>query len=257
MMNLPPEWSLTGLHDAVWSLVHPFLDRKGGAIVLDVAAGPGEFTTRLKRAGCCTVACDFRPEVFRGECDRLVACDLNGDWVPSVREHGPYDVVVAQEVIEHIESPARLLRDVASLLKPGAVCVVTSPNNQDKASRIDYLFGGELPWFQLDSVHGTGHLTPIMVELFYMMAVAAGFELERFCGYGDRKPMKLNWRGRLFELYLDRKMKGTCLGNVINMWLLRKGDGPEAGLHCLDPSVLSKARQWARIPCERLPCGQF
>ncbi len=252
-MRCPPEWSLAGLHDAVWTVIEPYLGCKHEARVLDVACGPGEFATRLKRAGCYTVACDYKPELFSGECDQLIGCDLNREWVSAITPHGPFDMVIAQEVIEHIESPARFLREVASLLSPGAVCVMTSPNNQDKASRIDYLFHGELPWFQLDSVHGTGHLTPIIVELFCMMAVAAGFELERFCGYGLRKPLKLNWRGRLFEKYLDFKMRGKCLDNVINLWVLRKGDAPEAGMHCLSSPVLAKARQWAQVPCERLP----
>lgn len=246
-----PEWALSGLHNVVWKLLLERLplDKQNECRVLDAGAGPGEFSSRLSDAGFVAIACDQDETVFCGKCHKFIPCNLNGDWASAVKVEGPYDAVVAQEVIEHIENPTRFIRDIASLLKPGGLCILTSPNDQDKASRIDFLFHGELPWFRLENLSGAGHQTPMFVELTYLMALTAGFELKGFYGYGKRAPMKLNWKGRLFERYLDRKMTGGCLHNVINIWAFQMNNTPMRGLSHLDPRVLAAAKEWVKTPC--------
>jgi 2-polyprenyl-3-methyl-5-hydroxy-6-metoxy-1,4-benzoquinol methylase len=251
-MHKLAEWSISGLHDALWRLVQTELTGKERSLALDVGAGPGEFSNRLSAAGCHTVACDINGKNFAAQCAAFVECDLNADWTRDLRAHSPFDLVVAQEVLEHIENPTKFVRDIGSLLKPGGVLFLTSPNSQDKASRIDYLFHGELPWFQLGQLTTSGHQTPIFVQLVYLMAITAGFELEGFYGYGRRAAMNLNWKGRLFERYLDRKMNGHCLNNVVNIWVLRNSNIPEKGMSHLSPSVLAKAKEWMRRPCHLL-----
>lgn len=250
-MNTEPEWAIGGLHDAVWKVLQDALPCAGRVQcrVLDAGSGPGEFSSRLTKAGYVAIACDQDKSVFCGKCSRFVPCDLNSNWADAVRSEGPFDAVVAQEVIEHIENPTRLIRDIGSLLKPGGLFILTSPNDQDKASRIDFLFHGELPWFRLDKLSQSGHQTPMFVELIYLMAITAGLALKGFYGYGKRAPLKLNWKGRLFERYLDRKMTGVCLNNVINIWVFQRSDTALEGLSHLNPQVLAEAKKWKNTPC--------
>ena len=251
-MKIIPEWALHGLHDVVWQLLVDNIScsKKGICRILDIGAGPGEFTTRIMDAGHVAIACDVDKSNFVGRCDKFIICDLNHNWADAVMREGPYDVVVAQEVIEHIENPARFMRDIGSVLKPDGLCLLTSPNNQDKASRVDFLFHGELPWFRIAKVSDSGHQTPIFLEGFYLMAITAGFDLQGYYGYGERGPLKLNWKGRIFERYLDRKMKGACLNNVINIWVLQmNGDNQLKGKNYYDSNVLDKAKGWIKRPC--------
>ena len=243
------EWSISGLHDAVWRQIAASRRGAPAGRMIDVACGPGEFVTRFAKAGWTTVACDANVEAFQGEAGRHVACDLNADWPRAIGDES-FDLVVAQEIIEHLESPALFLRQLASVTRPGGTCVLTSPNSQDKASRIDFLFEGELPWFRVDQLHTNGHCTPITIPLLYLFAITAGFELTAFYGYGRRVPPKLNWRGRLFERYLDRKLTGPCLANVINIWFFTRSAEPPLSLRHLDPAVLARGLQWYREkPC--------
>lgn len=57
----------------------------------------------------------------------VVQVDILGDLTP-ILERGPFDVVVAGELIEHLPSPQGLLSAAAQVLKPGGKLVLTTPN---------------------------------------------------------------------------------------------------------------------------------
>ncbi len=53
--------------------------------------------------------------------------DITGD-LSGVQEHGPFDVLVAGEVIEHLGSPESLLVAARQLLVPDGKLIITTPN---------------------------------------------------------------------------------------------------------------------------------
>lgn len=57
----------------------------------------------------------------------VVHADITGDLSPLL-ERGPFDVVVAGEIIEHLPSPQLLLASARELLRPGGKLVLTTPN---------------------------------------------------------------------------------------------------------------------------------
>jgi len=57
----------------------------------------------------------------------VVRVDITGDLTPAL-ERGPFDVVIAGELIEHLPAPQALLASSRELLKPGGKLVITTPN---------------------------------------------------------------------------------------------------------------------------------
>jgi 2-polyprenyl-3-methyl-5-hydroxy-6-metoxy-1,4-benzoquinol methylase len=57
----------------------------------------------------------------------VVHADISGDLTP-VTERGPFDVVVAGEIIEHLAAPQDLLAMARQVLRPGGQLVITTPN---------------------------------------------------------------------------------------------------------------------------------
>ncbi len=57
----------------------------------------------------------------------VVHADISGDLTP-VLERGPFDVVIAGEIIEHLVAPQELLSMASKVLRPGGQLVITTPN---------------------------------------------------------------------------------------------------------------------------------
>lgn len=57
----------------------------------------------------------------------VVHVDIGGDLTP-ILERGPFDVVVAGELIEHLPAPQQLLSAAREVLRPKGKLVITTPN---------------------------------------------------------------------------------------------------------------------------------
>jgi 2-polyprenyl-3-methyl-5-hydroxy-6-metoxy-1,4-benzoquinol methylase len=102
-----------------------------GRRVLDAGCGMGYGTNLMAAAGATeAVGVDVAEGVV--EAARARAADRARFEAADVRElpfeDGAFDLVVCFEVIEHIESPADTLRELARVLAPDGVLVVSSPN---------------------------------------------------------------------------------------------------------------------------------
>lgn len=86
---------------------------------------------------------------------------------------GTYDVVIASELIEHIENPFHFIREMATIGKVGSYLILTTPNLLSLGSRLRYFLTGgyehfrrpydefELKW---------GHVNPINpLQLIYFL----------------------------------------------------------------------------------------
>lgn len=60
---------------------------------------------------------------------------------------GQFDVITCIEVIEHLENPRQIIRDLARVLKPEGVLIVTTPNNESWRSILSYIFRGHFVSF--------------------------------------------------------------------------------------------------------------
>ena len=101
-----------------------------GKRVLDMACGEGYGSAVLARGAGSVVGVDANPEAH--EHARLRYSGQNTSFerglVETWGEPGSVDVVVFLQTIEHVQDPVAVLRHFQSLLAPGGVAYVSTPN---------------------------------------------------------------------------------------------------------------------------------
>ncbi len=120
----------------IWNQYHNQLElylelADGGAkTILDVGCAQGTLALLLAEQGHHVTAVDLREEFLayaksrytHGEI-RFMAANVLEDEIP-----GSYDLIFANQIIEHLVYPQRLLLRLKQYLKPGGRLVVTTPN---------------------------------------------------------------------------------------------------------------------------------
>jgi 2-polyprenyl-3-methyl-5-hydroxy-6-metoxy-1,4-benzoquinol methylase len=151
----------TGLHDFVFNVAVNAAPMRGRA--LDLGAGPGAMAERLHALGFEVLAVDRDAAFYQGH-QAFLAQDLNDPHFAQAIGPSSFDLIVAVEVIEHVESPINFLRNVAQLLAPGGSAVITTPNVDSLPSRLRFLFGGKIR--MMDEFSDPTHISPIFSDLF-------------------------------------------------------------------------------------------
>jgi len=147
--------------------------------VLDFGAGTGSLSLAL---------CEL------GTFDQVVAVDLIDypdraghsllSWHTVDLETGTpfeadsFDVVVAVEVIEHLENPRAAVRELARILRPGGSLLLTTPNNESWRSAISYLSRGYFTAFGEASY--PAHISPLLRVDLRRIVCEAGFDEPAF-----------------------------------------------------------------------------
>ncbi len=171
MARLPEEGLSTGsIIRAVVAKIRELSPQLHGDY-LDVGAGNGELIDRVMREFQVKVrACDYRDDLMTIGDLKVDVVDLNTGPLPYPNES--FDLVTCTEVIEHLEDFRAPLREIARVLRPGGIFVVSTPNVLNLGSRLRYLLFGFFNMFgplKLDDhrVHSThGHINP--VGYFYL-----------------------------------------------------------------------------------------
>ena len=102
-----------------------FVAEHGGPSLLDLGCGLGGYSKRLAERGFEVVAFDVAPEyVERARALGVDAREYDGERVPL--EDGSVDTVFLLEVLEHLDDPARLLREARRVARRNVL--VTTPN---------------------------------------------------------------------------------------------------------------------------------
>ena len=154
------------------------LDLATAPKVLDIGAGQGALSVRLKEAGARVSACDVVPEQFDvpGVEFRAVTSDGRLPF-----DEASFDAAVAIEVLEHIDGHDRFFAEVARILRPGGIVMFTTPNILSLKSRLRFLFTGffysfgPLEPFTRDPV--SQHIAPFSVNRYEWMMSQHGLRL--------------------------------------------------------------------------------
>ncbi|MCS6912387.1 MAG: methyltransferase domain-containing protein [Myxococcales bacterium] len=172
MLDRPPRpMTAPGVHETALSLLRRHLGPP--ARLADLAAGEGAMSLQLQQAGYQVVAIDRDPTVFRVPGVPLIASDLAGPFAAQLGP-GSFDGCVALEIIEHLDSPFRFLRECRALLRPGGLLVLSSPNVESIASRLLFLWNGRLRFFTAQEQH---HISPVFGWLLRRGLEEAGLAL--------------------------------------------------------------------------------
>jgi 2-polyprenyl-3-methyl-5-hydroxy-6-metoxy-1,4-benzoquinol methylase len=162
--------------------------------VLDVGCAAGEFAALLATRGWRVHGADNEPALVdaaraRGVDARVV--DL--DRAPLPWPDGAFDTVVAAEVIEHVIDTDHLLAEIARMLRPGGVLVVTTPNLASLENRLRLLLGRYPMWMDV-GVEGAGHLRYYTPRVLRHQLAQHGLRVERHVG---------NWVPLVPQRWLD------------------------------------------------------
>jgi ubiquinone/menaquinone biosynthesis C-methylase UbiE len=177
-------------HEKAFELFDKLMEKQSKRVVLDIATGTGAFTKRMM---------DHYPEneyiindfesqskVFDAKTHKV---DLNENFS---QEFGleNFDIVVALEIIEHLENPWNFLGEIKKILKPNGVLILSTPNSDSMLDRINYLiYGFPLYFGERGYENSGGHITPVPDWLFKKIAETKKYKAVELIGDIDTKPL--------------------------------------------------------------------
>jgi 2-polyprenyl-3-methyl-5-hydroxy-6-metoxy-1,4-benzoquinol methylase len=148
------------------------------ASILEFGAGTGSLLKMLRAAGYHgrLTAADIlpRPEDLDQE-TRWIESDLNE---PLTLPGSSFDAIISTEVIEHLENPRAVFREFGRLARPGAVVLLTTPNQESVRSLLSLAVRGHFVDF-LDSSYPL-HITPLLRKDLSRLCAENGFEAPAF-----------------------------------------------------------------------------
>ena len=198
-------------NDDIYDMIQRVLVRhRPTGRVLDYGAGVGNLTRRLlqMRSFSEVHAADIMPPP-----DGLDVPWIQQDLNESILGFdGYFDVVIASEVIEHLENPRHTIRELARLCSAGGYVIVTTPNNESIRSLLALALRGHFVSF--DKGWYPGHITPVLRKDFTRIFTEAGlqplgFDFTRF-GSLPGRPTK-TWQGVSFGLLKGLRFSNNLL----------------------------------------------
>jgi 2-polyprenyl-3-methyl-5-hydroxy-6-metoxy-1,4-benzoquinol methylase len=133
-------------------------NRKRGKL-LDMGAGSGRLTAKLKKIGYLVHACDVEPHHFQPKDIKIDFADGNQKLPYKTKS---FDYILAIELIEHLENPWIFIREAHRILKPNGILILSTPNVESLRGKYSFVLGRPLPYFSYKFYKDINHITPII-----------------------------------------------------------------------------------------------
>ncbi len=201
--------------------------------VLDIGCGNGDYAYNLHKMGFDVLACDM-------DVDRFAYKGIIEFRKCNVAEKLPFpdkyfDYIIFAEVIEHLNNPYDVIRELYRILRPGGIFLLSTPNILNLKSRMRFLVEGCWEYFrEIPLEHSRNpkeviwnlHLIPWRYHELEYLLYSNHFQIERI--YTNRyKGVGLFFLIPLIYLQLELKKrrsyrKGGIDFSRINKILLSK-----------------------------------
>jgi hypothetical protein len=153
-----PIFAAYGIHEKAYDLILKKNIEKDEPILV-LGSGAGAFDQRLLDNGYTNItSVEFVEGSHVVSGVTLHNLDLNKDFSTL----GTFKVIIALEIIEHLENQFHFIREIKKLMKDEhSILILSTPNIENDFSRIKYAFSGILNFFGPLELIGTGHISPI------------------------------------------------------------------------------------------------
>lgn len=193
-------------------LVAEIAATKGASRICDLGCGNGELVARLSSLGYKVLGIDSSPtgiEIARtaasGPAAQFVCANIDEALPePILERHGPFDVVVSSDVIEHMFRPGALVAAAYRMLRPGGTLIVGTPYHGYLKNLAISLLDG---WDAHHHVHWDGgHIKFFSVRALTGLVEKQGFAQVRFRFFGR---MPFLWKNMICICRRSAKSKGA------------------------------------------------
>lgn len=171
------------LNESIIKLISPVKDKK----ILDMGCGIGGYIHFVKDYKEFTgidlsdVAISESNKIF-GNRPGVRYISMDATNLKFIDDY--FDIIIAKEVIEHLPEPQRAIKEVFRVLKPGGLCVVSSPNSDSLHLRVNRILG--YPDFKCSFDHikefTFQEAVEILVHEGFMIKDTAGIFLHPYWG---------------------------------------------------------------------------
>ena len=211
--------AVAGLHETLAQTLGRAVP--AGSRVADLGCGAGALAQRLFDAGFDVLAADAACDAYQAKVE-FQQLDLEdarqmAEFCEEFAER--FDAVICAEVIEHVENPWLLARDIASLLAPGGVAIISTPNVGSWYSRLRFFLNGKFPFFyQADAEYG--HIHALSETELKLICTRAGLNVQSVTPAGALPRLWLsggpltqltNLLGFLSSFFMRGQWRGLCL----------------------------------------------
>ncbi|MGH8106927.1 MAG: class I SAM-dependent methyltransferase, partial [Arenimonas sp.] len=205
----------------IWNQYHNQLDYYLGIAgneplkILDVGCAQGTLALKLAELGHRVTAVDIRQQFLEYARSRHEDGDIQFLQANVLEDElpGDFDLIFANQIIEHLVYPAELLQRLKNLLKPGGRLVVTTPNGDYVKNGLPSYrdLGNPKDWEHMQfSADGDGH--------FYAYRSRELIDFFKASGFSEVK-------AKFFETpFISGHMKLRYLHGVTPTTLLRVAD---------------------------------
>jgi len=153
-------------------------------VVLDIGAGHGDDLLIARRFN--TTAELHGIEAYEPYAKELRQMNINVHSLNLEKEALPFndegiDVIIANQIMEHIKEIFWLLHEISRTLKIGGSLIIGVPNLASLHNRLLLLFGQQPSTIQNNSAHVRGYTKKDLLKLLYS-CFPGGYELQLFGG---------------------------------------------------------------------------
>lgn len=215
----------------VLGLIKTYIPNKD-AQIMELTPGEGNLTRALIDEGYTNIqALDIEPENFKVDGVTCHKGNLN-DLFPF--DSASFDLVISVEGIEHLENQYQFASEINRILKNDGYAVITTPNINNFASRIKYLFTGfyalaERPSSEFEKNWYVEHIYPLTFWQLRHILHTNGLFIKKILTNRIRKSSFIGFLFYPFSYYLtwlELKSEPHEGQRKLNMEILRQMHSP-------------------------------